>query len=137
MRVPANPSGMPRYLHTQIYVNDMTESIDFYTQTLGLQLLEGPVHASRGEVEMALVGTDRSAYIELMVRHGSHPPYEHGSRYGHLAVEIDGRLSDLMPALRARGVTIVQEPWFGRSGRHLAIIADPNGVQVELLEQLP
>jgi len=35
---------MSRYLHTSIFVNDMKESIDFYTEKLGLKLLEGPLH---------------------------------------------------------------------------------------------
>ena len=44
---------MPRYLHTSIFVNNMDESIDFYTRQLGLKLLDGPFHYP-GNADMAL-----------------------------------------------------------------------------------
>ncbi len=46
---------MSRYLHTSIFVNDMQATIDFYTQQLGLKLLDGPLHYP-GNADMAFVG---------------------------------------------------------------------------------
>ncbi len=82
---------MPRFLHTSIFVNDMKESIDFYTLKLGLRLLDGPHHYP-GNADMAFVGRDWNAYIELVYDLEAHPPYDLGNRYEHLALEADGDL---------------------------------------------
>jgi lactoylglutathione lyase len=126
---------MARFVHAMIYVDDMAASIDFYTRTLGLRLLQAPRLASTGDVELAFVGSDWNASVELMRQVNDHPPYETGNRYGHLALEIDGDVREAVDELRGKGVKVVREPWFGASGRWLAYIADPNGVTVELMER--
>ena len=125
---------MPRYLHTSIFVNDMAESIEFYTQTLGLRLLDGPYHYP-GNADMAFVGESWDAYIELVYDLEAHPPYELGNRYEHLAIESDGDLEPYVERLRARGVKILKEVKRSPSGtRAIAFVEDPNGIPVELLE---
>jgi lactoylglutathione lyase len=125
---------MPRYLHTSIFVDDMNESIDFYTRKLGLQLLDGPFHYP-GNADMAFVGSDWNSYIELVYDLEEHPPYELGNRYEHLAVEIERDLPAVVADLRANGVKVLKDvkksPGGGRS---IAFIEDPNGIPVELLE---
>jgi lactoylglutathione lyase len=125
---------MSRYLHTSIFVNDMAASIDFYTNKLGLKLLGGPNHYP-GNADMAFVGSDWNAYIELVYDLEAHPPYALGNRYEHLALEIDGDMKSTIERLRAQGVKIVSEPKKPPSGsRWIAFIEDPNGIPVELLE---
>lgn len=125
---------MPRYLHTSIFVNDMQESIDFYTKKLGLKLLDGPYHYP-GNADMAFVGNDWDAYIELVYDLEEHPPYQLGNRYEHLALEVDGDLEPIVAQLRAQGVKIVKDVKRSPSGtRAIAFIEDPNGIPVELLE---
>jgi lactoylglutathione lyase len=125
---------MPRYLHTSIFVNDMAESLDFYTNKLGLRLLDGPLHYP-GNCDMAFVGADWNAYIELVYDLEEHPPYELGNRYEHLAIEVDGDLHEVIERLRAQGVSILKEVKRSPSGiRAIAFVEDPNGIPVELLE---
>lgn len=125
---------MPRYLHTSIFVNDMNESIEFYTKKLGLKLLDGPLHYP-GNADMAFVGNDWDAYIELVYDLEEHPPYEVGNRYEHLAVEVDGDLEAVVKDLRAQGVKIVKDVKRSPGGtRAIAFVEDPNGIPVELLE---
>ena len=125
---------MPRFLHTSIFVNDMNESIDFYTHKLGLKLLDGPYHYP-GNADMAFVGQGWDAYIELVYDLEEHPPYQLGNRYEHLAVEIEGDLRDYVDRLKAQGVKIVKEVKKSPSGtRAIAFVEDPNGIPVELLE---
>ncbi len=125
---------MARYLHTSIFVNDMQESIDFYTKNLGLKLLEGPLHYP-GNADMAFVGNDWNAYIELVYDLEDHPPYEVGNRYEHLALEIDGKLEPFIAQLRKQGVKIIKDVKKSPSGAGaLAFVEDPNGIPVELLE---
>lgn len=125
---------MPRYLHTSIFVNDMAESIDFYTTKLGLKLLDGPNHFP-GNADMAFVGADWNAYIELVYDLEAHSPYEVGNRYEHLALEVDGDLPGVIERLRGAGVAILKEPKKSPGGtRWIAFVEDPNGIPVELLE---
>jgi lactoylglutathione lyase len=125
---------MPRYLHTSIFVNDMNASIDFYVNKLGLTLLGGPHHYP-GNADMAFVGADWNAYIELVYDLEEHPPYEIGNRYEHLALEVDGAMPDVIERLRAKGVKILKEPKKSPGGeRWIAFVEDPNGIPVELLE---
>ena len=126
---------MPRYLHTSIFVNDMAASIDFYTNKLGLRLLDGPHHYP-GNADMAFVGADWNAYVELVYDLEEHPPYELGNRYEHLAFEVDGDVAEVVDRLRSQGVKIVKEPKKSPGGtRSIAFIEDPNGIPVELLER--
>ncbi|HUN30363.1 MAG TPA: VOC family protein [Alphaproteobacteria bacterium] len=125
---------MPRFLHTSIFVNNMDESIDFYTKKLGLKLLDGPFHYP-GNADMAFVGSDWSAYIELVYDLEEHPPYAIGNRYEHLAIEADGELEPYIAGLRERGVKILKDVYKSPSGtRAIAFIEDPNGIPVEVLE---
>ena len=126
---------MPRYLHTSIFVNDMAASIDFYTNKLGLRLLDGPHHYP-GNADMAFVGADWNAYVELVYDLEEHPAYELGNRYEHLAFEVDGDVAEVVDRLRSQGVKIVKEPKKSPGGtRSIAFIEDPNGIPVELLER--
>jgi lactoylglutathione lyase len=126
---------MSRFLHTSIFVNDMAESIEFYTAKLGLKLLRGPLHFP-GNADMAMVGRDWDAYIELVFDLEEHPPYENGNRVEHLALEVDGEMGAVLDDLRAKGVNVLRGPKQPPGGgRAIAFIADPNGIEVELLEK--
>lgn len=125
---------MPRYLHTSIFVNDMQASIDFYTQTLGMKLLDGPYHYP-GNADMAFVGENWDSYIELVYDLEDHPPYELGNRYEHLAIEVDGDLEPYVAELKRKGVKILKDVKKSPGGsRAIAFVEDPNGIPVELLE---
>jgi lactoylglutathione lyase len=125
---------MPRFLHTSIFVNDMDESIDFYTKKLGLKLLDGPFHYP-GNADMAFVGSDWNSYIELVYDLEEHPPYTIGNRYEHLAIEAEGPLEPYIAGLRERGVKIIKDVYKSPGGtRAIAFVEDPNGIPVEVLE---
>jgi len=125
---------MPRFLHTSIFVNDMNESIEFYTKKLGLKLLDGPHHYP-GNADMAFVGNDWNAYVELVYDLEEHPPYQLGNRYEHLALEVDEDLNAYVDELKSKGVRVLKDVYKSPSGtRAIAFIEDPNGIPVELLE---
>ncbi len=125
---------MPRYIHTSIFVNDMQQSIDFYTGALGLKLLDGPHHYP-GNADMAFVGAGWDAYIELVYDLEEHPPYEIGNRYEHLAIEIEDDLHAYVEQFKRKGVKIIKEVKRSPGGtRAIAFIEDPNGIPIELLE---
>jgi lactoylglutathione lyase len=112
----------------------MKQSIDFYTEKLGMRLLDGPYHYP-GNADMAFVGHSWDAYVELVYDLEEHPPYELGNRYEHLALEVEGDLGDYVKGLRDKGVKILKDVYKSPSGtRAIAFIEDPNGIPIELLE---
>ena len=128
---------MARYLHTSIFVNDMAASIDFYTNKMGLKLLDGPLHYP-GNADMAFVGADWNSYIELVYDLEDHEPYAIGNRYEHLALELDGDFRAQIEQLREKGVKVLSGPKQSPGGgRWLAFVEDPNGIPVEVLEARP
>ena len=128
---------MARYLHTSIFVNDMAASIDFYTDKMGLKLLDGPLHYP-GNADMAFVGADWNSYIELVYDLEDHEPYAIGNRYEHLALELDGDFRAQIEQLREKGVKVLSGPKQSPGGgRWLAFVEDPNGIPVEVLEARP
>jgi lactoylglutathione lyase len=97
-------------------------------------LLDGPFHYP-GNADMAFVGRDWNAYVELVYDLEEHPPYEIGNRYEHLAIEVDGELASYVAKLRSNGVKILKDVYKSPGGtRSIAFVEDPNGVPVELLE---
>jgi lactoylglutathione lyase len=121
-------------MHASIFVNNMDESIEFYTTKLGLKLLGGPNHYP-GNADMAFVGKDWNAYIELVFDLESHAPYQMGNRVEHLAMDMDGDFRETIERLRGQGVKIVTEPKKSPGGeRWIAFVEDPNGIPIELLE---
>lgn len=125
---------MSRYLHTSIFVNDMAESIAFYKR-LGLKLLDGPLHYP-GNCDMAFLGADWNSYIELVYDLEDHPPYESGNRFEHLAVQVEGDFADFVERLKAQGIDLLRGPKKSPGGsRWIAFVKDPNGIEVELLEE--
>ena len=125
---------MTKFLHTSIFVNDMDESIAVYTDALGLELLGGPHHYP-GNCDMAFVGRDWNAYVELVYDLEEHPPYELGNRYEHLAVEVESDLGEYVDELKRKGVRVLKDVYKSPSGtRAIAFVEDPNGIPVELLE---
>ncbi|MHB8145726.1 MAG: VOC family protein [Vulcanimicrobiaceae bacterium] len=128
---------MARFLHTSIFVDDMAETIAFYTEKLGLTLLEGPLHYP-GNADMAFVGSDWNSYVELVYDLEDHPPYAIGNRYEHLALAIDGDFPAFIERLKGEGVKVLSGPKRSPGGnRWLAFVEDPNGIPIELLENLP
>ncbi len=124
-------------MHTSIFVNDMAESLEFYTKKLGLRLLSGPHHYP-GNADMAMVGRDWNAYIELVFDLEEHAPYAMGNRVEHIAMDVEGDFPDAIERLRTLGVKVLAGPKKDPSGtRWIAFVEDPNGIPVELLEPRP
>jgi len=112
----------------------MAESIAFYTEKMGMNLLDGPHHYP-GNADMAFVGNDWSSYIELVYDLEEHPPYEIGNRYEHLALEVEGDLAAFVAKARANGVKVIKDVYKSPGGtRSIAFVEDPNGIPIELLE---
>jgi lactoylglutathione lyase len=124
-----------KYLHTMVRVTDIEQSLKFYRDALGLQLLSRRDHeAGRYTLVFLCAPGDESAQIELTYNwpdaSGKSETYTGGRNFGHVAYAVD----DIYAAcqrLMDHGVTINRPP---RDGR-MAFVRSPDNISIELLQK--
>lgn len=123
-------------IYTGIRVKDMDESIRFYTETLGMTLVERQrTPQRRGEVA-TLKSPGSEQVLELNwyeegTKFGT--PYLNGSEVDHLAFDVEN-MSEWVRELESNGVKILLRI-FEIGGWNEAFIEDPNGIWVEFLQR--
>jgi lactoylglutathione lyase len=124
-----------RILHTMIRVNDLDESLRFYCDVLGMQLLRKKEYPS-GRFTLAFVGygsESEGAVVELTYNWDTHQ-YDLGNGFGHIALGVED-IYKTSETLRAKGAKIVREPGpMKHGGTVIAFIEDPNGYKIELIQ---
>jgi lactoylglutathione lyase len=124
-----------KFLHTMIRVNDLDESIKFYRDLLGMQLIRKKDYPS-GRFTLAFVGygeESQNTVIELTYNWDTHH-YDLGDAFGHLALGVDD-IYKACDELRKQGAKIVREPGpMKHGGAEIAFIEDPNGYKIELID---
>jgi lactoylglutathione lyase len=124
-----------KLLHTMIRVNDLDESIRFYCDLLGMQLLRKKEYPS-GRFTLAFVGYGseaETAVVELTYNWDTHQ-YDVGNAFGHLAVGVSD-IYATCETLRGKGAKIVREPGPMKHGTtEIAFVEDPNGYKIELIQ---
>lgn len=124
-------------LHTMLRVGDLQRSIDFYTKTIGMDLLRTSERADQNYT-LAFVGfgggnKNGEAEIELTYNYGT-SEYDLGTAYGHIALGVDS-VTETCEQIRAAGGKIIREPGPVKGGKtFIAFIEDPDGYKVELIE---
>jgi lactoylglutathione lyase len=123
-----------RILHTMLRTGNLEQSIDFYTQVLGMKLLRRQNYPD-GQFTLAFLGFGDEAehtVIELTYNWGV-DSYEMGNAYGHIAIEVD----DVYRAaneIKARGGKILREAGPMNAGTTIiAFVEDPDGYPIELI----
>lgn len=124
-----------RYLHTMIHVADLDRSIEFYVKVMGMKVLRQGEMISEGR-RNAFVGygpESDTAVIELTA-YRNRKSYEHGNAFGHLALEFhDVRAA--CAEIAAAGGLIKKQPFVIPSGKTIAFAVDPDGYEIELVQQ--
>ncbi|KAJ1726027.1 Lactoylglutathione lyase [Coemansia biformis] len=138
-----------RLNHTMYRIKDPKASIGFYTEALGMKLLD-TMHNEAAKFSLYFLGYEdpassgvarlaRQGVLELTHNHGTEADaafaYDTGNGdaggYGHIAVTVDD-LDAACERLDKLGVRFIKRPTEGRM-RHIAFVADPDGYRVELL----
>ena len=126
-----------RMLHTMLRVKDLTKSISFYTETLGMQLIRKQDFPD-GKFKLAFVGygaEDSNTVIELTHNWDQYDSYDLGEGYGHIALGVPD-IQSTCKDLRAAGANIVREPGPMKHGTTvIAFVEDPDGYKIELIER--
>lgn len=124
-----------QFLHTMLRVNNLEESIAFYTEVLGMKLLrtrDNPEY----KYTLAFLGyaaNPEQAELELTYNYGV-DSYDLGTAYGHIAIGVDD-IYAVCEKLRAAGAKITREPGPVKGGVSvIAFVEDPNGYKIELID---
>jgi len=125
-----------RLLHTMIRVGDLDRSIAFYTQVLGMRVLRRKDYPD-GRFTNCFVGYDDedcSAVLEL-THNWDTKSYEHGTGYGHVAVEVDDAYRACEEVARRGGeVTRPADP-MKHGTTVIAFVEDPDGYKIEFVQR--
>jgi lactoylglutathione lyase len=119
-----------------IRVINLEESIQFYTEILGMHLLREKEYP-KGKFSLAFLGYGKESEetaIELTYNWDT-SEYEHGNAFGHIAIEVDD-IYKTCEAIKNKGAKIIRDPGpMMGSKLLLAFIEDPNGYKIELIEK--
>ncbi len=124
-------------LHTMLRVGDLQRSIDFYTTTIGMELLRTTERPEQ-KYSLAFVAfnggnKNGEAELELTYNHGV-SDYDLGSAYGHIALGVDS-VTETCDRIREAGGNITREPGPVKGGNTMiAFVEDPDGYKIELIE---
>ena len=119
-----------------IRVNDLEESIKFYSEVLGMKLLREKEYPE-AKFSLAFLGYGKeteNTVIDLTYNWGTND-YEHGNAFGHIAIEVDD-IYKVCEEIKSKGVKVIRDPGPMMGSRLLlAFIEDPNGYKIELIEK--
>ncbi|CAN5671366.1 VOC family protein [soil metagenome] len=124
-----------QYVHTCYRVFDLDESIEFYRDKLGLELVRRTPIGDDATNAFSGVPGDPEPRLELTLNHDQEQPYELGSGYSHVAFAVED-LDALSEKLEeAGGVDFESKPHAMSSGARLFFVRDPDGYRIEFIER--
>ena len=123
-----------KFLHTRMRVSDMEQTIAFYTNVLGLEVLERKV-SPRGS-HLAFLKVPNSEELIELTSFPPSGPVKVQEDLVHLAFQVES-LDDTIASLHAKGVKVTDGPTQTSSGSRFIFIDAPDGYEVELIERPP
>ncbi len=126
---------MKRILHTMLRVGDLQESIKFYTEILGMNLLR-TFDRPEEKFTLAFLGyqdESKTAVIELTYNYGV-DNYNLGEGYGHIAISVED-CYQACDEINTKGGTITRPAGVLKgSNEIIAFVEDPDGYKIELIQ---
>jgi len=121
-----------KFLHTRMRVSDMEQTIQFYADVLGLEVLERKV-SPRGS-HLAFLKVPNSDELIELTSFPPSGPVKVQEDLIHLAFQVES-LDDAIAWLNAKGVKVTDGPTPTSSGSRFIFIDAPDGYEVELIER--
>lgn len=116
-----------------IRVYDIDRSLEFYQTVLGLKVIK-----TRDEFKGAklyyLAENENDPYLTLCYNFHHPEKYNHGTHFGHIGYTIKS-MEEFTQKLKNLGIGYSREPFKTESGYTLGFIKDPDGVNIELVEE--
>lgn len=94
-----------KFEHVGVQVKDIEDSIEFYTQKVGLELIETLPHTDPS-LKLAFLGLEGNVIVELIQGYNSSLPNE--GKVHHFALAVDG-IEEEFERLKSAGVSFVEE----------------------------
>ena len=123
-----------KLLHTRMRVSDMDQTINFYTNVLGLEVLERKV-SPRGS-HLAFLKVPNSEELIELCSFPPSGPVRVPEDLVHLAFQVES-LDDVIEQLGTKQIRITDGPTTSSSGSRFIFIDAPDGYEVELIERPP
>ena len=123
-----------KLLHTRMRVSDLDQTIRFYTEVLGLEVLERKV-SPRGS-QLAFLKVPNSEELIELTSFPPSGPVKVQEDLVHLAFQVEN-LDDTIASLNSEGIKITDGPTQSSSGSRFIFIDAPDGYEVELIERPP
>ncbi len=124
--------NVKKLLHTRMRVTDMAETIAFYREVLGLEVIEQKV-SPRGSHLAFLAVPNSEELIELCSFPASGAVTVQEDLV-HLAFQVDN-LDSTIQELETKGIPITDGPTQSSSGSRFIFIDAPDGYEIELIER--
>lgn len=124
-----------RILHTMLRVTNLDESINFYSNIFGMEILR-KMDFPDGKFTLAFLGYgDESSNTVLELTHNWETDfYEMGNAYGHIAIAVDDAYK-ACDEITAKGGEVVRPAGPMMHGSTvIAFVKDPDGYMIELIE---
>lgn len=121
-----------RFVHTNLRVRDIDASLRFY-EALGFERRGRLQFEGAYNIYLGLPGDGDT--LELTVNEGHEEPYDLGSGYGHVALEVDD-LDGLLARLAEQAIAPESPPYApgGREEFRICFVVDPDGYRIELID---
>jgi lactoylglutathione lyase len=128
-----------RIEHIAIWTRDLERVREFYVSVLGGQ--SGPLYENaRTGLRSYFISFDGEARLELMSRRADVPEHECSEDrrlgFAHVALQLGSReaVDAFVAQLELRGVPVLGRPRVTGDGYYEAVVADPEGNRIELVE---
>lgn len=123
-----------KFLHTRMRVSDLNQTIQFYVNVLGLEVLERKT-SPRGS-QLAFLRVPNSDELIELTSFPPSGPVKVQEDLVHLAFQVES-LDETMASLTAKGIKVTDGPTQTSSGSRFIFIDAPDGYEVELIERPP
>ena len=123
-----------KLLHTRMRVSDLDQTVQFYTNVLGLEVLERKT-SPRGS-QLAFLKVPNSDELIELTSFPPSGPVNVQEDLVHLAFQVDS-LDETIASLNLIGVKVTDGPTQTSSGSRFIFIDAPDGYEVELIERPP
>lgn len=126
-----------KYLHTMIRVVNLDASLKFYQEGLGFRLISKSEYA-KDRFTLAFLaapGDSNDGPMIELTHNWDTESYERGNAYGHVAYAVDS-IETVQTRLKKHGYDLSWGPGETPNGkRRMAFVDDPDGYEIELLEE--
>jgi lactoylglutathione lyase len=135
--VPKNraPTNVNRVGYTLQPVNDLQRAVDFYTKGLGMRITRAIEVKERRFREVNLAFDDKGDSSAIILAHTEGKPVDTEGQVTHMILQVKD-IRAAVKSVAAAGGKVTRPPpeKAGPGGATIALVEDPDGYKIELLQ---